>query len=252
MTRLSYSELGEASVTLVAARADTRSDWLAQAFRQCASDDEKQRNQRYRMPRDQQRDKVVRVLVRHLLAQLLDMAPHELQLLRDDKGKPFIAQQPLPLHFNVSHSGDWAVLALAKPCVGVDIEYVPRSNDVLAIAEHYFHPSETAQLFAQPEAQQRDRFFDYWTLKEAYIKARGEGIGLGLKNFGFDLTQSPIALYTEPSIREQPKQWRFLRCSPLPDYRLSVALRQPAPIELSLREMRDDGDLCESTWHLGE
>ena len=70
-------------------------------------------------------------------------------------------------------------------CIGVDVEYTHRRNDVLRIADRYFSARELEQLAALPEDKRRERFFDLWTLKESYVKAVGRGIGLGLGRFSF-------------------------------------------------------------------
>lgn len=94
-------------------------------------------------------------------------------------GKPYVAGSALA--FNLSHSGPWLALALAPAgALGVDIEVPRKPRDLLAIARHYYHPQETAHLQSLPETAQNRAFYRYWTLKEAYFKARGTGIAEGL------------------------------------------------------------------------
>ncbi|NNL56920.1 MAG: 4'-phosphopantetheinyl transferase superfamily protein [Pseudomonadales bacterium] len=229
------------------------------------------RNQRYRFARDRHRDLVARALLRTSLAQRFDADPAELDFTIDTKGKPHLGRwpgsdgnpnAPASLCFNLSHTGDWVVLVIAPFRVGVDIEHTPRQNDVLAIARHYFFGKEVEQLFAFPASEQRERFFDYWTLKEAYMKARGEGISLGLSNFGFTLPDvksragaafekyGAIELYTEPCLNDNPQAWRFICATPEPAYRLAIAARTEQAFALQCEEVVPLVERSELRWQL--
>jgi 4'-phosphopantetheinyl transferase len=82
------------------------------------------------------------------------------------------------LQFNLSHSHDLALIAVAhdQP-VGVDVEFIRSDTAVMQIADRFFAARESAALRALPEQQQRRAFFDTWTRKEAWLKARGVGLG---------------------------------------------------------------------------
>ena len=208
------------------------------AYRSLLTESEWQRNRRYRFERDRHRDLIARALTRCILGEALGIAAAKVPIVADKKGKLWISPQTSndPLQFNLSHSGDWIVLVLSRDTVGVDVEYTQRTNDVLAIANHYFFGDEIAELFAYPEAEQQARFFDYWTLKEAYMKARGEGISLGLSNFGFRLKDG-IQLHIEPVIDDDPDNWQFRCLSPETDYRLSIAVNSPVQQMFSFSEI---------------
>ncbi len=205
------------------------------------SDEERARNRRFRFEVDRRADCTTRALCRTVLSRYADVAPGDWQFVKGAHGKPEIAapSPALPLRFNLSHTRDYVVCAVALDCdLGVDIECVQRSNDVLSIADHYFSPRETRDLFALPPSQQENRFFDYWTLKEAYMKASGEGVSLGLDNFSFELGAGDIALHLSPAINDDPTRWRFWRCDPYPAHRLALAFKAGAgtPVELRLLE----------------
>ena len=120
--------------------------------------------------------------LREILSRYLDLAPAALRFDHNAYGKPSVAGAGL--HFNVSHSGDWAMLAVsAEQEVGIDIERIDPSFVQEQIPERFFSPREVAQLRSLPPSEQTGAFFRCWTRKEAYIKARGLGLALALDSF---------------------------------------------------------------------
>ena len=124
------------------------------------------------------------------------------------------------LHFNVSHSHGHLLVAIARNCaVGIDIEMIRPEMDIEAIAERFFSSAETQQLRALTGLDKREGFFNGWTRKEAYLKARGEGIGAGLRRFAVSLIpgkparllfdQRDPGAVTRWSIRELPADSGF-------------------------------------------
>jgi 4'-phosphopantetheinyl transferase len=107
-------------------------------------------------------------------------------------------------------------LVSATRGIGVDVEYLPRKNDTAGIASHFFAPQEQAGL--------AERFFDYWTLKEAYIKARGKGMALPLDGFWFDLSGDEPMISFDDRIPDNPVLWRFETVSLSKDHLCSAAL----------------------------
>ena len=206
------------------------------------SEAERQRNQRYRFQRDRNRDLLARALTRCVLAGFMSATPVELAFEAGEHGKPgfdFLSMDGMEewqsLAFNLSHAGDWVVLAVTRTrLVGVDIEASDRDNDVLQIADRYFFGRELEELQSFPAPEQRSRFFDYWTLKEAYMKARGEGISLGLDKFGFRLRDpGAITIALDDSLEDNPRRWQFALSTPVPDYRLAIAYENPSRLPVS-------------------
>lgn len=218
----------QSAISLIVTRCEQVSDDLLGRYYDVLSDEERQRNQRYHFAHDRRRDLIARALLRTQLAERLSTEPQSLIFSRGKHGKPaLVSSDPSAsyLQFNISHAGDWIVLALAGKPVGVDIEYTPRDNDVMAIADRYFFGNEIIELRSFNKNEQRQRFFDYWTLKEAYMKARGEGISLGLDNFGFSVVDSQnISIEMKPCLNDSPLDWQFLLRTPDPDYRLALAI----------------------------
>jgi 4'-phosphopantetheinyl transferase len=226
----------------LASCADIEDSALLDRYRHLMSAAEIERQQRYRFERDRHRDLITRALVRTTLSRYAATAPTDWSFHEGEHGKPEIitpenSELPSPLRFNLSHSRDRVVCAVTlQHDIGIDIEYTDRHNDVLTIAKHYFSASEREALLALPADRQRDAFFDYWTLKEAYIKARGEGISLGLAKFSFLLQQQPIGISFAPSFGDDAAAWQFGLYRTSPDYRMALAWRWPGPTQVRLFE----------------
>jgi hypothetical protein len=118
---------------------------------------------------------------REVLSRYAPMAPADWCFVQGENGKPWLENPPRPLDFNLSHSGDWLVCAVtAGSAVGVDLEVCEPQRDVMKLARRFFRAPEIAALQACPLEQQLERFYDYWTLKEARIKCRGGGAWSGV------------------------------------------------------------------------
>ena len=128
------------------------------------------------------------------------------------------------LRFNLSHTDGLVVCLVAvEREIGVDVEHTARAGSVgIEIAERFSSPSEVAELRSLPFADQRSRFFDYWTLKEAYIKARGLGLHLPLDQFSFHLGLTPVTPEREPT-----RQHGAPGPGPAPPIRISFGPRIP-------------------------
>jgi 4'-phosphopantetheinyl transferase len=114
------------------------------------------------------------------------------------------------------------------------VEDRTRGGDLLDVADRFFSPFEVRALRALPAAEQMDRFFFYWTLKESYIKARGMGLAISLSAFSFDLDTSPgsgIRVLFDPSLEDDPGRWQFSA--------LSYGRRHTIAAGLELKRERD-------------
>jgi 4'-phosphopantetheinyl transferase len=153
--------------------------------------------------------------------------PAAWQFCADRYGRSFIVAPKVasPLHFSLSHTeGCVACVISSSEHVGIDVEAVDRSGQHLALAESVLSLEEVASLRALPAIEQTERFFDYWTLKEAYIKARGMGLHLPLDRFTMRFEPNrQIGIVFDPEFGDDPKRWRFMSTSPSPSIRLAVA-----------------------------
>lgn len=128
---------------------------------------------------------------RAALSRHAPVAPGSWRFATGEHGKPRLVDPPLPLDFNLSHSGDWMVCAVSAGIpLGVDIELENKSRDVMRLARRFFSQAETADLEALPEDARRERFYEYWTLKEATVKAFGAALGPALGKAAFRLAYS--------------------------------------------------------------
>ena len=159
---------------------------------------------------------------RILLAPVLIHYPHlrGVALDRTTHGKPFF-DPARGIDFNLSHSGDHAVVALApSQSIGIDLERSGRQRSVLALAQRFFCASEFAALAALPEAQQQLAFLRLWTCKEAVLKALGRGIAFGLHRleFALDLLGIPTHLHMIADEGGNVADWHVVALQPAPGY----------------------------------
>lgn len=230
-TSLRPLQPGEVHVWYLWAEHDPAADVLplCQAL---LSDEEQARQQRLRQERDRRQFLLARTLVRVLLGRYAGVDPRAWVFATGRHGKPEIAEPlgTLPLRFNLSHTTGLVAAAFAlERAVGVDVEITSRRNAILDIARRFFSAQEAAYLSTLSADEQHSVFFDIWTLKEAYIKARGMGLALPLGAFSFHLShEQPTSITFAPELEDDPATWQFATCSPGPQHRLSVAVQRPA------------------------
>lgn len=199
---------------------------------------ERVRWHRFQYPADRQRFLVGRAFLRTVLANCLgDTAPAALQFRQLAHGKPELdGLHAGKLQFNLSHTDAVLVLAVSRRhAVGVDVEAVTRKVELMALAQRYFAAHEYAELRALDASAQRERFFTLWTLKEAWLKARGLGLQVPLCDFSFDLTSAhPLIAFTQ-QLDERPHEWQF-RVLARDQYRIALAVHcAAAPLQIQLR-----------------
>jgi len=161
---------------------------LLHAYSQLLSAEETTKQQRFRFEKDRHSALITRAFVRDLLSHYADMPPADWLFIKGAKDKPEIVDPPIPLRFNISHTDNLIICAvMLNDDIGCDVENILRTSDLLSIAKYSFSENEINDLVMQPTAKQASRFFDYWTLKESYIKAWGLGLSIPLKDFSFTL-----------------------------------------------------------------
>lgn len=154
--------------------------------------DERARGTGFRFERDRQRFIVARGTLRALLGRYLQTEPGQIRFVHNAFGKPGLGPEfAVRLKFNLSHSASVALIAFATADVGVDLEYIRAHPDYADVARHFFSPAEIDNLRALPSHLHAEAFFSCWTKKEAYLKARGEGLALPLNGFSVPLTADP-------------------------------------------------------------
>lgn len=195
-------------------------------FQTLLAADELARADRFYFERDRRRYIVARGALRTILGRYLDRTPESLRLAYAAKGKPYLPD--VPLYFNVAHSHELALCAIALADeVGVDVEYTQRHvSDIDHIAARFFSPNENVIYQALPLAERRAAFFRCWTRKEAFIKAIGEGLSHPLDRFDVALTaDEPAALLQIDGDVAAAKAWTLLHLEPADEYVGAVAVR---------------------------
>jgi 4'-phosphopantetheinyl transferase len=218
-------ESGEVHVWRIA--LDRPVEGLA-GLQQTLSPDELERAGRFYFQRDRDHFIAGRGCLRQILGGYLDAAPGGLSFSYSSFGKPSLSGDFARggLRFNLSHSGGLGLVAVTDLGeVGVDIECIRPELAGEDIARHYFSPSEVAALFGLPPESRIEAFFTCWTRKEAYIKARGEGLSLPLEQF--DVTLAPgeparlLATRPDPS---EAQRWTLHALEPGNGYLAAMAV----------------------------
>jgi 4'-phosphopantetheinyl transferase len=183
----------------------------AHRFQQSLAADERDKMERFRFEKDRRRYLVGRGLLRSLLGRYLDVVPQALRFETTAAGKPHLASGQGELQFNLAHSGDYVLIAITDGrSVGIDVEEVRDNFDAGEIAAHFFSPSEQRELEVLTGRAKIEAFFECWTRKEAYVKARGEGLSLPLDQFDVSLRLGEPArlIATRPDPAEA-RRWQL-------------------------------------------
>lgn len=223
--------------------SEIRGDSPWSRYEALLSADERARKARFLFAKDQRRYLVTRALVRTVLSRYAAVRPQDWAFRAGPHGRPAIsAPWPAPaLEFNVSHSADLVILGITSGrALGIDAESTEaRAADIDGL-DRYFAPEESAALLSLPPHARRRRFFELWTLKESYIKARGMGLAIALDAFRFELTgERELMLHMTPGLDDSPARWRLWQFVLRPDYLVGVcaARCEDAPPRITLREI---------------
>ncbi|MEZ5420293.1 MAG: 4'-phosphopantetheinyl transferase superfamily protein [Vicinamibacterales bacterium] len=208
------------------------------------SNDERARAERFVRPHDRDTYIVAHALVRRALSAHGPTAPAAWRFSTNAHGCPFVVddQAGTPrLEFNLSHTTGLVALAITRGHrVGVDVERADRFAVMDGVAERHFAAAEVRDLLALPAHLRPRAFFEYWTLKEAYIKARGMGLAIPLG--ALRLPVAPPGGASDRVCRRlrrlTPERWQFWQAWPTGDHRLSLAVERTGPdlpVRLGLR-----------------
>jgi 4'-phosphopantetheinyl transferase len=218
-------ELSGRDIHVWALRIQPSSDLAAQ-FEPVLSADELERAARYRFDHLRQFFTIARGTLRHLLGRYLGVAPHRIRFNYAWRGKPTLAS-PDGIEFNLSHSGDLAVFALAVGCpLGIDVEFMRPRAEMVDLASRFFSPEETSELMSLPANQHELAFFSCWTLKEAYIKAIGYGLYAPLDGFRVSIQPNqPARLISVANEPDEARKWSLHSLELAPGYAAALAYR---------------------------
>lgn len=185
------------------------------------TEEERARAARFHFERDRRHFISGRGILRNLLGRYAGTSPGEIRFEHAQYGKPHLDSGiNSRLRFNLSHSHGFALLAVTlEREIGIDIEKVRPEVATEQIAEDFFSETEVRTLRSLPETEQATAFFTCWTRKEAYIKARGEGLSFPLDRFDVSLApQEPAALLRTLDDPGEAALWRMENIDPYPGY----------------------------------
>jgi len=200
-----------------------------QSLRRTLTADERARAERFHFQKDREHFIVARGLLRAILGRYLDVEPSQLRFSYSPYGKPSLAGEfnADALCFNLSHADGLALYAVTRGRqLGIDIERVRAELADEQVAERFFSPREVAVLRALSGNMQPLAFFNCWTRKEAYIKARGEGLSLPLDQFDVSLTPGvTAALLRTNGDPQEASRWRIQELAPGAGYVSALAVK---------------------------
>jgi 4'-phosphopantetheinyl transferase len=201
-------------------------DFDPRAAEKLLSPDELTRMGRFHFDKDRSNFLFCRSMLRMVLASYLGIFPEELIFAYSDHGKPSLARQSVHLDFNMSHSnGDLLIATSLGRKIGVDLEWVRHDLDVYEIAQRFFSAAENKALHAMPDRSCYDTFFSCWTRKEAFVKARGEGLSCPLDSFDVSMETGTgvVKLTTRPDPAEA-NRWIMWSLDAPPGFAAAVAV----------------------------
>ena len=203
------------------------------------SADERVRHDRFVFAADRQRFLQTRGMVRTILSGYTGIAPADCAFQAAPGGRPSLAGRAAEtgIDFNVSHTRRLIAIAVASGLsVGIDVEGIEQPWSE-GLPNRFFAPDEAAALAELPPAVRQARFYEYWTVKEAYLKARGLGLALPLDGFaiGFPVSARPTIAFT--SIEDRAERWQLFLTEPCEGFRLALAIeREGADVPIVIRE----------------
>jgi 4'-phosphopantetheinyl transferase len=201
-------------------------DAAARRLEQCLSADERDKMQRFRFEKDRRRYLIGRGMLRTLLCRYLEVAAQDLRFETAAAGKPHLASGQGQLQFNLAHSGEYVLIAIADGrAVGIDVEEIDDDFDAREVAAHFFSPGEQRDLETLTGRARIEAFFECWTRKEAYVKARGEGLSLPLEQFDVSLRPGEPArlIATRPDPAEATR-WQLSGLDVADGYKAALAV----------------------------
>ncbi len=223
--------------------AEAQDSMLAERYRALMTLAERAQCDRFHFARDRHRYLVTRALVRTVLSRYAHVTPADWRFEATPHGRPVIVNEDdgaRTLSFNLTHTSDLIALAVTRGrAIGVDAENIDRGA-MLDVADRYFAPSECQGLRALPAGDQPLRFFELWTLKESYIKARGMGLSIALDRFSFDLREAgKVSLSIEPELLDTPERWALCQLWPTPQHPLALCVERlpDQPFDLIARKL---------------
>ena len=234
---------------------DIQDQKLLAEYRSLLPATELQRLERYRFDKHRKQYLVGRALIRTILSRCTALAPSKIDITREDNGRPYLLKsgKDSPPQFNLSYTdGLVAVAVTLESRVGIDVENTSRETDCLEIAERYFSPDEYKELVQLPVPLLKQRFFEFWTLKEAYLKARGLGLNAPLAEASFAIgNNDSVTMNPTPMTMADDGDWHLRMLKPGPEHTAAFCVSQDSAIPMGLKikkaiplESEEDLTIC--------
>ncbi|MDE5123255.1 MAG: 4'-phosphopantetheinyl transferase superfamily protein [Trichodesmium sp. St19_bin1] len=190
------------------------------------SPDEKNRANKFYFEKDKNRFIIARGTLRTILSRYLNIEPKKLQFTYSDRGKPYLKNTSIL--FNLSHSQDLALYGITKVnLIGIDLEYIRPMNDAENLAKRFFALQEYNLIRQLPPQKQQETFLKIWTCKEAYLKAKGDGLGGSLEKVEICLTpEKPVEFFSINGDIEEASHWYLYQFIPQPNYIAAVVVAE--------------------------
>jgi 4'-phosphopantetheinyl transferase len=172
---------------------------------------------------------ITRALCRTVLSAYANVSPSVWRFGANPYGRPEIAlrRPSLRLRFNLTNATSLVACIVTQDVdAGIDAEELNRRGETVAIADRYFSSTELKALHALPKDRQRYRFFELWTLKESYVKARGMGLSIPLDQFSFLFEETPIRITFDASLADVAACWQFQLYRPSERHLMAIAIRR--------------------------
>jgi len=194
-------------------------------FASLLSQDERERAARFHFERDASKFTVARGSTRSILSAYVKQTPRDLQFAYSQYGKPSITGSSSEIRFSVSHSGDFALVAVARGReVGVDIEKIREDVETDRLAERFFSEAERLAIRHLAAEQRVPAFFRCWTCKEAFLKAQGVGLSRSLGSFDVEVNADrPARLLATRPIADEAHEWFLFDIEAPSGYAAAVA-----------------------------
>ena len=188
--------------------------------------DEKRRALNIKNPLGKQRYVETHGRLRVILAETVDAPPESLVIARTEHGKPYLADYP-SVAFNLSHADDHIAIALGNQCrIGIDIETCKPRMNLPALVDKCFGTIEANYWRTLPDEQKLQAFYAFWTRKEAFVKAVGYGISLGLRQCVID-PDDPNRMLSVPAICGKAEDWSLCTINSTDNIRCAIAVDVP-------------------------
>ena len=215
---------------------EIQSPLLLDRYREISSKKEKAKIDRYMFEKDRHNCLVTRGLLRFVLSRCTLIPPQSFGFEENSYGKPCLKTgvTDIPISFNLSHAGGLTACAVVLDYeIGIDVEDSTRKIDI-NIADRFFSKQESEYLGQTREKEKKKVFFDFWTLKESYIKAKGKGLSIPLDEFSFKISQDCTSIGFDDNNYDDSDNFVFFRFPLLKSFKAAITIQAPKTKEFKV------------------